>query len=103
MHGGAIAYVGGPGRRRGDGGAAARSGGGGEDEAEQLVSNTRHRHRLKLPTGAFVMGTWQHRVIARPGAIVRTLGTGWCHQPVATPPCSFGTSWWHHPVPIHEF
>ena len=26
--------------------------------AEQPVPNTMHRHRLKLPTGAFVMGTW---------------------------------------------
>jgi len=68
VHGGAIAYVGGPGWRRGDGGAAARSGGGGEDEAEQLVSNTRHRHRLKLPTGAFVMGTWRHRLVPPTGA-----------------------------------
>jgi hypothetical protein len=99
VHGGAIAYVGGPGRRRGQGGAAARSGGGGEDEAEQPVSNTKHRHRLKLPIGAFVMGTWRHRVIARPGAIVCTLGTGWCHQPVPIPPCSFGTGWYRLVAP----
>ena len=42
--------------------------GDGEDEAEQLVSNTRHRHRLKLPTGAFVMGTWRHRLVPPTGA-----------------------------------
>ena len=77
--------------------------GDGEDEAEQLVSNTRHRHRLKLPTGVFVVGTWRHRVMAKPGVIVRSLGTGWCHQPVPIPPSAFGTSWWHHPVPIREF
>ena len=63
--------------------------------AQQPVANTRHRHRLKLPIGAFVMGTWRHWVMAKPGAIVRSLGTGWCHQPVSIPPCSFGTGWWH--------
>jgi len=31
---------------------------------------------LKLPTGAFVVGTWWHRVMAKPGAIVCPLGTG---------------------------
>ena len=46
------------------------------------MPNNRLRHRLKLPTGAFVVGTWRHRVMAKPGAIVRYLGTGWCHQPV---------------------
>ena len=45
--------------------------------AQQPVPNNRHRHRLKLPTGAFVVGTWRHRVMAKPGAIVRPLGTGW--------------------------
>ena len=63
--------------------------------AQQPVPNTRHRHRLKLPTGSFVMGTWRHRVMAKPGAIVHSLGTGWCHQPLHIPPCSFGTGWWH--------
>ena len=71
--------------------------------AQQPVPNTRHRHRLKLPTGSFVMGTWRHRVMAKPGAIVRPLGTGWCHQPVPIPPCSFGTGWWPEPVPILGF
>ena len=52
--------------------------------AQQPVPNNRHMHRLKLPTGAFVVGTWQHRVMAKSGAIVRPLGTGWCHQPIPT-------------------
>ena len=44
--------------------------------AQQPVPNNRHKHRLKLPTGAFVVGTWLHWVMAKPGAIVRPLGTG---------------------------
>jgi len=71
--------------------------------AEQPVPNIRHWHWLTLPTGAFALGTWRHRVIARPGAIVSALDTGWCHHPVPIPPWAFGTSWWHHPVPIREF
>ena len=43
--------------------------------AQQPVPNNRHRHQLKLPTGAFVVGTWRHRVMAKPGAIIRPLGT----------------------------
>ena len=53
--------------------------------AEQPVPNTMHQHRLKLPTGAFVMGTWRHRGMPKFGAIVRSLGIGWCHQPVSIP------------------
>ena len=63
--------------------------------AQQPVPNKRHRHRLMLPTGAFVVGTWWHRAMAKPGAIVHPLGTGWFHQTVPIPPCAFGTGWWH--------
>ena len=65
--------------------------------AQQPVPNNRLRHRLKLPTGAFVVGTWRHRVMAKPGAIVRSLGTGG-----ATNRClywGFGTGWCFNPVP----
>ena len=67
--------------------------------AQQPVPNNRHMHRLKLQTGAFVVGTWRHRVMAKPGAIVRSLGTGWCHQPVAKEQGGIGTGWLHQPVP----
>jgi len=49
------------------------------------------------------LATWRHRVITRPGAVVRSFGTGWWHQPVPIPHLAFGTGWWHHPVPILEF
>jgi len=70
---------------------------------QQPVLNITQWHRVIVPTGAFALATWRHRVIARPGAVVRTLGTDWCHQPVPIPPLAFGTGWWHHPVPILEF
>ena len=63
--------------------------------AQQPVPNKRHRHRLMLLTGAFVVGTWRHRAMAKSGDIVHPLGTGWFHQPVPNPPCAFGTGWWH--------
>ena len=43
---------------------------------QQPELNITQWHRVKVPTGAFVLGTWRHRVIARPGDVVRTLGTG---------------------------
>ena len=58
---------------------------------KQLVLNITQSHWVIVPTGAFALVTWRHRVIARPGAVVRTLGTGWCHQPVPIPPSAFGT------------
>jgi hypothetical protein len=63
--------------------------------ALQPVPNTKHGHRFMLLTGAFVMGTWRHRVMTKSGAIVRSLSTGWFHQPVPIPFCTFGTGWWH--------
>ena len=70
---------------------------------QQPVLNISQWHRVKVPIGAFALGTWRHRIIARPGAVIRTLGTGWCHQLVPISSWAFGTSWWHHPVPILEF
>ena len=74
---------------RGEGWGIYRRGSKAPVGAQQPVPNKRHRHRLKLPTGAFVVGTWRHRVMAKSGAIVRPLGTGWCHQPVPIPSFSF--------------
>jgi len=42
---------------------------------QQPVLNIMQWHRVNVPTGAFALATWRHRVIARPGAVVRTLGT----------------------------
>ena len=67
--------------------------------AQQPVPNTRYRHGLKLPTGAFVVGMWRHGIMAKPGAIVRYLGIGWCHQPVPKAQGGIGTGWWNQPVP----
>ena len=72
-------------------------------EDQQPVLNITQWHRVNVPTGAFALATWRHRVIARPSAVVRSLGTGWCHQPVPIPSSAFGTGWWHHLVPILEF
>ena len=66
---------------------------------QQPVLNITQWHRVNVPTGAFALVTWRHRVIARPSAFVRSLG----NQPVPIPPSAFGTGWWHHPVPILVF
>ena len=101
MHGGAIAYVGGPGRRRGQGGAAARSGGGRrrrgrttgvKHQASAPVEVTNrclcHGH-LAAPVGATNRCLFLLVLLVPVGGTTRCLfasfSTGWCLNPVPKP------------------